>query len=121
MSSSFELPEAQVVVRILCGVFLLPHTVAKLSHVSRAAEFFEKVGLRPAPFFVVVTAVMETVAAISLIFDIYRNIGALIAASILFVACWAQLKINGANWRWQFKGAEYMLFWGLTTLAVGFL
>jgi hypothetical protein len=45
----------------------------------------------------------------------------LIAATILFVAAWAQAKVNGLSWRWQFKGVEYMLFWAFVSLAVGFL
>jgi putative oxidoreductase len=106
--------------RILCGVWFLPHTIAKLRHIDRAAEFFDKIRFRPPRFFVVLTALLEVVAMMSLVFDIYRQIGALIACGILFVAAWAQAKVNGPHWRWQFKGAEYMTFWGLVCLAVGF-
>jgi hypothetical protein len=49
------------------------------------------------------------------------EVGALIAATILVVAAWAQAKVNGVSWRWQFKGAEYMLFWASVTLLVVFL
>src|SRR4051794_40612530 len=96
------LPDAQTVLRVLCGAWLLPHTVAKLSHLDKASEFFDKIGFRPPRFFVVLTASMEAVAATSLIFNVYAQLGALIAVTILFVATWAQLKVNGLNWRWQF-------------------
>ena len=115
------LPDAQRVLQILCGVWFLPHTIAKLSHIDKAAEFFDKIRFRPPRFFVVLTATMEAVAATSLVFDIYPQIGALIAATILFVAAWAQAKVNGLSWRWQFKGAEYMLFWAFVSLVVVFL
>ena len=108
-------------VQALCGVWLLPHTFAKLSHIDKASEFFDKIGFRPARFFVVLTAVMEAIAAASLVFDFYPQVGALIAATILVVAAWAQTKVNGLSWRWQFKGAEYMLFWALVCLIVVFV
>jgi putative oxidoreductase len=64
---------------------------------------------------------MEAIAAVGLIFNLYPKLGASIAATILFVAAWAQAKVNGLSWRWQFKGVEYMLFWAFACLAVGFL
>jgi putative oxidoreductase len=115
------LPDAQTVLRVLCGAWLLPHTVAKLSHIDKASEFFDKIAFRPPRFFVLLTASMEAVAATSLIFSVYPQVGAFIASTILFVAAWAQAKVNGLSWRWQFKGAEYMLFWAFVCLAVVFL
>ncbi len=113
--------DAVTVLRILCGAFLLPHTVAKLSNIEKASGFFEKVGLRPGKAFVVFTAVMEFFAAVGLITGLYVQVGALIAAAILVVATYAMAKVHGLNWRWQHPGIEYMLFWAATCLAVGFL
>jgi putative oxidoreductase len=113
--------DAVTVLRVLCGAFLLPHTFLKLWHFDKAVEFFAKIRFNPPRFFVCLTATMEAIAAISLIFDLYPELGASIAATILFVAAWAQAKVNGLSWRWQFKGVEYMLFWAFTCLAVGFL
>jgi putative oxidoreductase len=116
-----DFSDALYVVQALCGAWLLPHTVAKLSHIDKASEFFDKIRFRPARVFVVLTAVMEAIAAASLILDIYPELGALIAATILVVAAWAQAKVNGVSWRWQFKGAVYMLVWAAVTLLVVFL
>jgi putative oxidoreductase len=115
------LPDAPTVLRVLCGAWLLPHTIAKLRHLDKAAEFFDKIRFRPPRFFVVLTAALEAVAAASLVLDIYPQVGALVAATILLVAAWAQAKVNGLSWRWQLKGAEYMLFWAFVCLAVVFL
>jgi len=115
------LPDATTVLRVLCGAWFLPHTVAKLSHLDKASEFFDKIRFRPPRFFVVLTATMEVVAAVGLIFNLYPRVAAAIAATILFVAAWAQAKVNGLHWRWQFKGQEYMLFWAFVCLAVVFL
>jgi putative oxidoreductase len=116
-----NLSDAQTFLRLLCGAWLLPHTFAKLRHMDKAAEFFAKIHFRPPRFFVVLTATMEAIAAASLILDFYPRLGALIAATILIVAAWAQAKVNGLSWRWQFKGVEYMLFWAFACLAVVFL
>ena len=115
-----DLPEPIDFLRILAGAWLLPHTFAKLRHLDGAAEFFHRVGFRPARFFVIVTAALEAVAALSLILDVYPAIGATVAATILIVAAWAQARVNGLSWRWQFKGSEYMIFWAVVCLVAGF-
>jgi putative oxidoreductase len=108
--------DAKTAVRIVSGAFLLPHTIAKLSNIARASQLFEKIGFRPAPFFVVFTSLMELVAAVGLISGLYPRIGALIAATILVVAAWAIAQIHGPKWRWQHPGIEYMLFWAAVCL-----
>jgi putative oxidoreductase len=117
-----DLPiDAQTAVRILCGAFLLPHTAAKLGNIERASQFFDKLGFRPARFFVVLTAAMELVAAFGLISGLYPRLGALIAATVLIVAAYAIAKLHGLKWRWQHPGIEYMLFWAAVCLCVGLL
>lgn len=117
-----DLPiDAKSAIRVIAGAFLLPHTFAKLTNIGRAAVLFEKVGFRPPRVFVVLTALMELVAAISLIFGIYPKIGALIAAIILVGAAYAISQVHGLTWRWQHPGIEYMLFWAIVCLCVGFL
>ena len=78
--------DARTAVRIVCGLFFLPHTIAKLRNIERAAGFFNKAGLRPPRFFVVLTAILEVIAAFGLISGLYPRIGATIAAGILLVA-----------------------------------
>ena len=113
--------DAKSVIGIVCGVFLLPHTIAKLGNVERASQLFDKVGLRPAPFFVVLTALLELVAAIGLISGLYPRIGALMAAAILVVAAYAISRVHGLRWRWQHPGIEYMLFWAIVCLCATLL
>jgi uncharacterized membrane protein YphA (DoxX/SURF4 family) len=117
-----EIPlDAKTAVRIVSGAFLLPHTIAKLSNIGRASQFFDKVGLRPARFFVVFTSVMELCAGFGLVSGLYPKIGALIAATILVVAAYAIAKVHGLKWRWQHPGIEYMLFWAAVCLCAAFL
>jgi putative oxidoreductase len=113
--------DARTAVRVACGLFFLPHTIAKLRNVDRASILFDKVGLRPPRFFVIFTAVMEVVAAFGLVTGLYPRVAALIAATVLVVAAYAIARNHGLMWRWQHPGIEYMLFWALICLCAGFL
>jgi putative oxidoreductase len=113
--------DARTAVRIVCGLFFLPHTIAKLSDIERAGAFFDKAGLRPQRFFVVLTALLEVCAAFGLISGLYPRIGATIAAGILLVAACAIGRVHALKWRWQHPGIEYMLFWAIICLCAGFL
>jgi len=113
--------DAATAVRIVAGAFLLPHTIAKLRNIDRASQLFDKIRFRPPRFFVVLTSLLELVAAFGLISGLYPRIGALIAATILVVAAYAIARIHGLRWRWQHPGVEYMLFWAIIVLCVAFL
>lgn len=113
--------DARTAVRVLCGVFFLPHTIAKLRNIDRASLLFDKVGFRPPRFFVVLTTGLEIVAAFGLISSLYPRVAAVIAAIILIGASYAIARAHTLNWRWQHPGIEYMLFWASVCLCVGFL
>jgi putative oxidoreductase len=113
--------DAKGAISIACGAFLLPHTIAKLSNVERASQLFDKIGFQPAPFFVVLTALLELVAAFGLISGLYPRIGGLMAATILIVAAYAISQVHGLKWRWQHPGIEYMLFWAIVCLCATLL
>jgi putative oxidoreductase len=113
--------DARTTVRVVCGLFFLPHTIAKLRNIDRASVLFDKVGLRPARFLVVLAAITEVVAAFGLATGLYPRPAALIAAAVLVIACYAIARNHGLMWRWQHPGIEYMLFWAIICLCVGFL
>jgi putative oxidoreductase len=113
--------EARTAIRVACGLFFLPHTIAKLRNIDRASILFDKVGLRPPRFFVIFTAAMEIVAAFGLATGLYPRVAALIAATVLVVASYAIARNHGLMWRWQHPGIEYMLFWAIICLCAGFL
>jgi putative oxidoreductase len=113
--------DARTAVRIVCGLFFLPHTIAKLRNIERASQFFDRAGLVPPRLFVVLTTILEVVAACGLISGWYPRLGATIAAGILLVAAGAIARVHALNWRWQHPGVEYMLFWAIICLCAGFL
>jgi putative oxidoreductase len=97
--------------RILCGLWFLPHLVGKAMHYGKAAGTFEAAGFRPGLFFVGLTIVMEAAACIGLVLGIYPQVAAGLAIAVLLGASYAVVKINGINWRWQKMGPEFPLFW----------
>jgi putative oxidoreductase len=113
--------DARTAVRIVCGLFFLPHTIAKLRNIERASGFFDKAGLRPPRFFVVLTTILEVIAAFGLVSGLYPRIGATIAAGILIAAAYAIARVHPLKWRWQHPGVEYMVFWAIICLCAGFL
>lgn len=115
------MPDAKTAILIACGLFLLPHTFAKLTNIERASQLFDKIKFRPPRLFVILTALLELVAAFGMITGLYPQLGSFIAAAILVVAAWAIGTIHPLKWRWQHPGVEYMLFWAVMCLCAGFL
>ncbi|WP_137817689.1 DoxX family protein [Pseudomonas sp. 2FG] len=99
------------VLRILCGIWFLPHCIGKIQNFAPASLTFAKVGLRPGRAFVAITIALELLAGIGLVFGIQEKLAAALAVVVLMGASYAVLRINGFNWRWQKQGPEYMLFW----------
>jgi putative oxidoreductase len=113
--------DARTAVRVICGAFFVPHTIAKLRNIDRASLLFDKVGFRPPRLFVVLTTLMEMVAAFGLVSGLYPRLAAVIAAVVLLGAAYAIARAHTLMWRWQHPGIEYMLFWAIVCLCVGFL
>jgi putative oxidoreductase len=113
--------DARTAVRVVCGAFFLPHTIAKLRNIQRASILFDKVGFRPPRPFVLLTTAMELMAAFGLISGLYPRIGAVVGAIVLLGAAYAIARAHALTWRWQHPGIEYMVFWALVCLCVGFL
>jgi putative oxidoreductase len=99
------------VLRVLCGLWFIPHCVGKIRNVGPASQTFAKAGLRPGRLFVILTIALEVIAGLGLALNVQPRLAAALAVTVLIGASYAVLKINGFNWRWQKQGPEYMLFW----------
>ena len=53
--------DPQTVLRIICGIWFLPHLIGKLRHADLAYLTFEKAGFKPGKLFLYATAAMEAV------------------------------------------------------------
>lgn len=105
--------DPQTILRILCGIWFLPHLAGKIRHANIAYLTFEKAGFRPGKPVLYLTAAAEGLAMAGLITGIQPRIAAALAILVLAGAGYAVVKINGWNWRWQKQGPEYTIFWAI--------
>jgi putative oxidoreductase len=107
------------ILRVLCGIWFLPHCIGKMRNVYAASGTFRKAGFRPAHIFVVVTICLELAAGTGLTFGILEKAATVLAVTVLAGAAYAVVKINGWHWRWQNSGPEYMIFWAIVCVLSG--
>lgn len=121
--SAFDLTNGAVVLRLICGLFLFPHIWFKVSgDPPPALAFFVKAGFSPPRFYMRLAVVVETVAALGLIFGIYTQWAALLAAACLAVASAGVCFYNrSVKWLWNLGGMEFCVFWMIACIAVAML
>ncbi len=107
---------AQDLLRIVCGVWLLPHALLKIRNAALARKTFEQVGLKPGIVFLALTVALEFAAAAGLILNLFPHIAAGAAVFVLMGASYAVLKMHGPAWRWNKSGPEYMVFWSIACI-----
>jgi putative oxidoreductase len=117
-SAAFDLTNGENALRILCGLFLLPHLVVKFRNQAFVKGFMDKAGLRPPIAWLYASFAVEIVASIGLIFDLYTHYVAVLTGLFLLVASWASWRVSGGKWMWNFGGAEYPLFWAICCFVV---
>lgn len=113
----FRLDEPLDWLRVICGLWFIPHIVGKvLNFEAAAANTFLKAGFRPPRLFVLLTIVLELVATLGLVLHVQVKWAATSAVVVLASAAYAVVKINGFNWRWQKQGPEYMILWAVACI-----
>ncbi|MEX0590526.1 MAG: DoxX family protein [Xanthobacteraceae bacterium] len=118
LAQNFDLTNGFNILRIVCGLFFIPHLFVKFQNQDFVKGFMAKVGLNPPAAWLYGAFVVEIIATIGLVFGIYTVPVALLAAVFLLVAAWASYKYSDGKWIWNFGGAEYPLFWGICCLVV---
>lgn len=115
--ANFNLSDPFTILRILCGVFYIPHIVGKFVEPA-ALNFFVAANFKPPKFWMYVACVIEIVLTVGLIFGIYTVYVAAISAIHLAVAAVAIFRVSGGKWLWNIGGAEYPVFWALCCAVV---
>ncbi|HEU4619022.1 MAG TPA: DoxX family protein [Gammaproteobacteria bacterium] len=118
LARSFDLTNGLNVLRIACGLFFIPHLVVKFKNQDFVKGFMSKVGLNPPIAWLYGAFVIETLASIGLVFDLYTVYAAVLAGAFLLVASWASWRFSEGKWIWNFGGAEYPLFWAIACFVV---
>ena len=106
--------------QIICGVWFIPHVVGKIRHAKQAVKNFESFGFVPGQVFVPLAIGLEILAFLGLAFGIQPHLASLCATAVLLGAAGGVVRGKGWNWRWQFLGPEYLIFWAIVCLYAGF-
>jgi putative oxidoreductase len=104
--------------RVLCGVFLVPHLVVKFRNQDFVKGFMAQAGLNPPAAWLYAAFAVEIVATIGLVLGLYTRYVAILTAVFLLTASYASWRVSKGKWMWNFGGAEYPLFWAICCLIV---
>jgi putative oxidoreductase len=106
------------ILRIVCGLFFIPHLFVKFRNQDFVKDFMSKVGLNPPIVWLYMAFAVEIAVTVGLVLDILTVYVAVLAGLFLLVAAWASWKISAGKWMWNFGGAEYPLFWAICCFVV---
>ena len=115
-ADKFNLLNEINLLRIICGLFFIPHIYGKF-FVPAALEFFTAVGFRPPAFWMYLAGAIEAVLVVMLVLGIQPAVAGGIAFIHLLVAGTATWKVTG-KWLWNIGGIEYCVFWAICSLVV---
>jgi putative oxidoreductase len=101
MPADFDLFNEFNILRIICGLFFIPHIVGKIT-VPATLDFFVKAGFKPPATWMYIAGAIETVLCVGLFFDIYTRYIGIIAFIHLLVAAAATYKLT-KSWIWVIR------------------
>jgi putative oxidoreductase len=116
---NFDLTDGVNILRLICGLFFIPHIVGKFTEPA-TLNFFKAAKFNPPATWMYVAGAIETLLTIALVFAIYTSYVAVVAALHLFVAGAATWKVT-KKWIWVIGGIEYCVFWMLACIALAVL
>ncbi|WP_221798721.1 DoxX family protein [Oceanobacter mangrovi] len=120
-ASNFNIFNGLVLMRIACGLFMLPHPFGKFADGAPAAgtvAFFSKVGFQPAELWVWIAGASELAFSLLLIAGICTRWAALGLASVMAVAVYSIYALKGFVWMSTAGGFEYAAFFGTMLIAL---
>jgi putative oxidoreductase len=117
LAQDFDLSNEFNILRLICGLFFIPHIYAKF-FVPEALGFFVAAKFRPPAVWMYTACVIETVLAIGLIFAILPFYAGAVGFLHLLVAAAAVWRVTKGRWLWNIGGYEYCLFWAICCLVV---
>lgn len=114
----FDVTDAAVAVRLMVGLFYVPHALFKLNGMEGAAGLFGRIGFQPPMFWVSLAIAAELACAVALTLNIQVKWMGLASAAVMALAGYAVLVTKGPIWLWNFGGVEYIVFWGVASLVL---
>lgn len=116
LANNFNLLNEFNILRLICGLFLIPHIYGKF-YEPAALGFFVAAKFKPPKFWMYLAGAIEVVLAIGLILGIYTTIAGAVGALHLLVAVVGVYRVTG-KWLWNIGGCEFCLFWAICCLVV---
>ena len=113
---NFNLLNEFNILRIMCGLFFIPHIIGKYTE-PKALELFGSFGFNPPKLWLNVACIVEIILTICLVFGILTPYVAAVAAIHLAIAAFSTYRFNH-KWLWHIGGCEYCVFWALACLVV---
>jgi uncharacterized membrane protein YphA (DoxX/SURF4 family) len=114
----FQFLPPSVVLRVICGIFFLPHAIGKFTAQEASFGFFRAAGFRPAQPYAYAAMIIEVILATLLIFGCCVRPAALLACIYLLIAAGAVFKVS-KKWLWHIGGGEFPVFWAICCGIVG--
>lgn len=114
---NFDLTHGINILRLICGLFFIPHIYAKF-FVPEALGFFKAAKFNRPAAWMYTACVVETILAAGLIFAILPFYAGVLACIHLLIAAAAVWKVTNCKWLWNIGGFEYCLFWAICCLIV---
>src|ERR1700743_7883 len=116
LAQNFDLTNGINILRLICGLFFIPHIVGKFTEPA-TLNFFKAAKFNPPATWMYIAGTIEAFLTVLLFFDIYQPYVACLAAFHLFVAGASTYKLT-RKWIWVTGGIEYCVFWMLTCVAL---
>jgi putative oxidoreductase len=114
----FDLSEPVVIVRLMAGLFYIPHILFKLMGFSGSVAAFGRMGFEPALYWLLLAILVETICVVGLTLNLYTHFVGLMSAGTMALAVYGTFATKGMHWMWNFGGIEYLAFWGIASLAL---
>lgn len=115
--SDFDLTDPVVVLRLMCGLFYAPHILFKLGNMAGSAAFFGRV-LPYGEVMLYLALAAELACFVGITLNILVKWLGLVSAGIMAIAVYATLMTKGPGWLWNLGGVEYLVFWGVSSVAL---
>ena len=115
---NFDLTNEFNILRLTCGLFLLPHFFAKITNLELTYKIYDDFRHYPVKLWVFSCSVIEAVCAIGMVFAIYTRYVAAVEAAFLCVAAWSVWRYSQGKYLWHAGGFEYCVFWAICCIVV---
>ena len=103
--------------RVMCGLFLLPHLAWDLRNPKEGAKIYDVAGLGFSNILFPLSVFTEAALSLCLIVGILSRWTAFGAVFYLGVAAAVMWKVE-RRWLWNFKGIEFLVFWAACCVLV---